>query len=340
MLHNIIIDTNYNTFETWINQQNYTEIAVLVDENTNQFCYPLLQKKLPKHQIIIIKSGEKHKNLKTCQQVWKQLTHLNFSRKALLINIGGGVIGDLGGFCAATYKRGIDFIQIPTTLLAQVDASVGGKTGIDFQNFKNQIGVFNIPKLTWINTNFLATLPERELKSGFAEVIKHTLIADKNAWKDLIKKEKWQDHDWQKIVEHSVNIKKNIVEKDFDEKNIRKILNFGHTLGHAIESFYLNKPSKKLLHGEAIAQGMIWASQLSQKIGFSVIETQEIDEYITNIYGELKLKKNEIENIIQLIYQDKKNFNHQINFVLLESIGKPIFDVKIEENEIKNIFYI
>ncbi|TAG86723.1 MAG: 3-dehydroquinate synthase [Bacteroidetes bacterium] len=338
---NILISTQKNDFFDWFLAQNYTKIIILVDENTEKYCYQTIQKLLPLHLLICIKSGEIYKNLRTCEQILKKITKENFDRKAVFINVGGGVIGDLGGFCASIYKRGIDFIQIPTTLLAQVDASVGGKTGIDFQGFKNQIGVFALPKMTWINTDFLQTLPSEQIVSGFAEVIKHSLIADKNEWNFLsqnISKTNINAQNWQKIITHSIQIKAKIVTEDPTEKGIRKILNFGHTLGHALESFLLNKPKRRILHGEAVAQGMIWASFLSQKIGFPATQYQEIKSFLTEIYPNIIIKKNEVEKIIQLTYQDKKNINNTLNFVLLPEIGEAKFDVKLNENDLKTCF--
>ncbi|MCS6796439.1 MAG: 3-dehydroquinate synthase, partial [Raineya sp.] len=183
-MENIIFctDSIQDALKDWLAKQNYSRIFVLCDENTAQYCLPKIDFLQEKAVILKIPAGEKYKNLQTAQQVWSALTAQQLDRNALCINLGGGVIGDLGGFCAATYKRGIDFIQIPTTLLAQVDASIGGKTGIDFEHYKNQIGVFAHPKAIFIDTKFLQTLPEKELRAGFAEIIKHCLIADKEMW--------------------------------------------------------------------------------------------------------------------------------------------------------------
>ena len=232
----------------------YSKVAILVDENTKRDCLY----KLPKIEnplIIEIKSGEEYKNISTCNFIWEQLTINNFDRNSLLINLGGGVIGDMGGFCAVTYKRGLEFIHIPTTLLAMVDASVGGKLGIDFKGFKNQIGLFHNPKAVLISTEFLDTLDESELKSGFAEVIKHALILDNPLWLKL-KNTTFTDLDWEDIINHSVQIKNKIILEDPFEKGERKKLNFGHTFGHAIESYYLEKGTP-ISHGEAIFMGMI-----------------------------------------------------------------------------------
>ena len=238
----------------------YSQVAILVDENTKRDCLS----KLPQIEsalIIEIKSGEQYKNISTCSFIWEQLTINNFDRNSLLINLGGGVIGDMGGFCAATYKRGLEFIHIPTTLLAMVDASVGGKLGIDFKGFKNQIGLFNNPKAVLISSVFLETLAESELKSGFAEVVKHALISDNSLWLKL-KNTPFTDLDWEDIIDTSIQIKNKIVLADPFEKGERKKLNFGHTFGHAIESYYLEKRTP-ISHGKAVFMGMILEAEIS-----------------------------------------------------------------------------
>lgn len=308
---------------------SYSQVAVLVDENTGDLCYPLIKDFLPKHQLIEIQSGEEHKNLETCQEIWTQFTEKQFDRHAVLINLGGGVIGDMGGFCAATYKRGIDFIQIPTTLLAQVDASVGGKLGIDFQGFKNHIGLFRIPNKVMIAPIFLKTLPDRELRSGFAEVIKHALIYDQAHWQAL-KSKKLVEQDWVSIIPHSVAIKDQVVQQDPTEKHLRKILNFGHTIGHAVETFFLDKRYRKLLHGEAIAIGMIAEAYLSKQNGFIDQETYSvITQYILQVFGKVHITAEEVKQLVGNALQDKKNENGVILASLLEQVGKANYNQKI-----------
>lgn len=314
---------------------SYSQIAVLVDEHTKKYCYPKVKALLPRHTLITIKSGEERKNLETCSYIWQQLTDKQFDRKGLLINLGGGVIGDMGGFCAATYKRGIDFIQAPTTLLAQVDASVGGKLGIDFNDFKNHIGVFKEPAAVLIVTDFLHTLPIKEIRSGFAEIIKHCLIADAAMW-DKIRKRDLEKQNWAELVPHSVEIKKRVVAEDPTEKGLRKILNFGHTIGHAVESYFLKQARKKLLHGEAIAIGMICESYISYKR--DLLDEQalyHIEEFIFSIYGKAKITSHDAEAIIPLMMQDKKNEKGAIQSVLLQGIGNPVYDQKLSLEEIK-----
>ncbi len=320
----------------FLDNKNFSQIAFLVDENTKNHCYPLL-KNLPNHHLISIKAGEQHKDLATCTHIWEQLTVYGFDRKGLLINLGGGVIGDMGGFCARTFKRGINFINIPTTLLAQVDASVGGKLGIDFNGLKNHIGLFSLPDLVIIDTQFLKSLPLRQLQSGFAEVIKHNLIADSDGWNALKLKE-WDNQDWNKLVSHSVRIKEEIVNNDPTERGQRKILNFGHTMGHAIES-YLLPTAQSLLHGEAIAIGMICEAHISfQKGMIQESDLNEITHYISKVYGKFDLSGVELDAIIELMGHDKKNEKSKILCVLLSAIGNTQWDIEISSDEIKTAF--
>lgn len=316
--------------------ESYSQVAVLVDEHTRRHCYPKLKPLLPRHELIQIKSGEAHKTLGTCEVVWGALTRAGFDRHGLLLNLGGGVIGDLGGFCAATYKRGIAFAQVPTTLLSQVDASVGGKLGVDFQGLKNHLGVFQVPTAVLIDPTFLETLPERELRSGFAEIIKHCLIADADQWHELRRLE-FAQQKLSGLVAHSVRIKQRVVEADPTEKNIRKILNFGHTLGHAIETHFLSKPPRqRLLHGEAIAAGMIAEAFLSHKRKLlSADELDQIEEYLFATYGKIPLINADFEPILALTAQDKKNRAGQVRFALLETLGHCGYDFVVTKREMQ-----
>ncbi|GGH52370.1 hypothetical protein GCM10007423_56700 [Dyadobacter endophyticus] len=264
------------------------------------------------------------------------MTKEELDRHALVINVGGGVIGDMGGFCAAVYKRGIDFIQVPTTLLSQVDASVGGKLGIDFQGFKNHLGVFNIPKSVLIDPVFLKTLPEREIRSGFAEIIKHCLIADGAKWNEIRERD-FEQQNWPDLIAHSVKIKQQVVDQDPTEKGLRKILNFGHTLGHAVETCFLSKPAnQRLFHGEAIAVGMIMEAYLSFKR--KMIDQQtltDIEEFLFATYGKVRIKPEDIEEIIALTRQDKKNKGKEIRFSLLSGAGQCAFDIVVTAAEMR-----
>jgi 3-dehydroquinate synthase len=321
---------------TFFAQNEYSHIAILVDEFTNKYCLPIIQDLLPSNFTkILIKSGEHHKNLTTCEQVWDRMTKANMDRHSLLVNLGGGVIGDLGGFCASTYKRGIDFIQIPTTLLAQVDASVGGKLGIDFHGLKNHIGVFQLPKAVLIDPKFIDTLSIQQKKSGFAEIIKHCLIRDEKEW-SAIRQQSFEELDLSKLIAHSVAIKEAVVLEDPKEAGLRKILNFGHTLGHAIETYLLDKGKRKILHGEAIAIGMIVEAFIShQRDLISLHELEEIESYLFENYGRVKLHAEEISKIIELTAQDKKNKGKEIRFSLLTGIGDCGYDIPISASEMK-----
>ena len=315
----------------------YSHLAVIVDENTRKHCYPRIREQLPEHICIEVPSGEEHKNLRTCQQIWEAMTAARLDRKSLVLNLGGGVIGDMGGFCAATYQRGIDFIQLPTSLLAQVDASIGGKLGIDFKGLKNHIGLFREPHSVWIDPRFLDTLPRRELRSGFAEIVKHCLIADREMW-DNIRENPLSEQDFATLIAHSVEIKKAIVAADPQEKGQRKLLNFGHTIGHAIETFFMESPDHdRILHGEAIAAGMIAESWLSwQRKMLSEAHFDEVQTYIREVFGSIPLSGEVISSIIGYARHDKKNERQKILASLLsEHPGQAVFNVAISEEDIR-----
>ncbi|NOS92039.1 MAG: 3-dehydroquinate synthase [Cyclobacteriaceae bacterium] len=332
MYGSVLIESNANQLLSgFLKEVPFTQLAVLVDENTSKHCYPLIQSALPNHHVIEVAAGEEFKNLTTCTRIWQQLTDLQFDRHALVIIIGGGVLGDMGGFCAATYKRGINFILMPTTLLAQVDASIGGKLGIDFNNFKNHIGVFQEPVATLISTQFLGTLPHRELRSGFAEILKHCLIADKSKWEEIILNDLTHQN-WAELIAHSVKVKKEITEADPRERGLRKTLNFGHTLGHALETFFLNSPHR-LFHGEAIAMGMIMESFIAhQKELLSKKELDSICRYILSVFGKIDNSVDQSQ-VIALTLQDKKNKGSKVLMALPQGIGKAIWDVEVSEKE-------
>lgn len=325
-----------DSLSQFLGQNAYSKIAVLVDEHTNKHCFPLIESLLPKGSIKIqIKSGEEHKTIATCEKVWADLTRANMDRHGLLINLGGGVIGDLGGFCASTYKRGIDFIQIPTTLLAQVDASVGGKLGIDFHGLKNHIGVFQLPKTVLIDPVFIQSLPARQQRSGFAEIIKHCLIRDGHMW-ERISHLSFEETDLAELIAHSVAIKQAVVEEDPKEKGLRKILNFGHTLGHAIETYLMDQGKRKILHGEAIACGMIMEAFLSYARGLiGLSDLESIETYLFETYGRVVLKEDEIPAILKLTAQDKKNKGSEIRFSLLTGLGDCGYDIPVSSSEMK-----
>lgn len=306
-------------------KNRYSNFVVLLDENTSKHCLSplLIEIDFLKNALFIeIESGEHNKNINTCIKIWEQLSHFKADRNTLLINLGGGVICDLGGFVASTFKRGIDFVNFPTTLLSQVDASIGGKVGIDLLSQKNMVGLFSNPKAVFVYPAFNTTLPERQLISGFAEVIKHALIADDSLWK-LIKKYSLAANTVSSFIEKSIRIKNQVVKQDFEEKNQRKILNFGHTIGHAIESFSLQKDKNSLLHGEAIRIGMFCELYLSYKIaGLSKKQLNEIIQYLIADLPVYKIKRTDFATLLDFMRNDKKNQESTINFSLLTEIGK------------------
>lgn len=324
-----------------LTQLSFSKLAVLTDENTQSLCLPIVSSILPEDTIFIrVRSGEVQKNLETCTEIWSQMTDAALDRKALMLNLGGGVITDMGGFCASLYKRGIRFLNMPTTLLSQVDASVGGKLGVDFNGLKNHLGVFNEPETVIIAPEFLKTLPLAELRSGYAEILKHGLIRDKSYFNKL-KSTNWESQDWENLIIHSVGIKKAVVEADPKEAGLRKILNFGHTIGHAFESYFLDTKNH-LLHGEAIALGMICEGFLSfEKIGFSFEELNQLTKTMIQIYGKVEFSVNELNPILDLCLQDKKNEGSSLLFSLLNSIGDCAYNIPVNRDEIKEaiIYY-
>lgn len=319
-----------------------TSIFVLTDQHTAKYClHTFLENITSKVQIITIPSGEENKSLEACQYVWSKLMEGGADRKSLLINLGGGVIGDLGGFCAATYMRGIKFIQVPTTLLSQVDASVGGKLGIDFMGVKNMVGIIQQPYSVHIFTDYLSTLDEKQIRSGYAEMLKHGLIADQSVWQRLSAGMPSDSLAWGREVITSVEIKKAITEKDPYEKGLRKILNFGHTIGHALESKWLQSPNP-LLHGEAIAIGIISEAFISYHKGFLTEEELfDIRKGIISVFGHRPKYVNGAEEIIQYMRADKKNEGGQFRFALLTGIGSATYDETADEQLVREslLFY-
>ncbi len=307
--YSIQFDDSLESLGAYLSENKYSAVFILVDENTKEHCLPLLKSVITEFNLIETESGEENKNLQTCECIWQQLIEKNADRKSVVVNLGGGVIGDMGGFAAGCYKRGIRYIQLPTSLLAMVDSSVGGKTGINFNGFKNHIGLFNSPSHVFVHLPFLKTLPPRELLSGFAEVVKHYLIADKEAFLELATPSfELKKVDWLASVQKSIAIKSKIVEEDYLEKNARKSLNFGHTLGHAIESFYLDNELNRFLHGEATAVGMVAESYLSYHFGLiSEEELSVITTCLRKLFPLQLLPETDFKSIISLVAQDKKN---------------------------------
>jgi 3-dehydroquinate synthase len=334
-------EKGYTTLNDFLQQKNYSSLFILVDSHTNEVCLPLFLPYLATEtpiEIIEIEAGESLKNIVTCTEIWSALTELGADRKSLIINVGGGVITDIGGFVASTYKRGIDFINVPTTLLGMVDASVGGKNGVDLGHLKNQIGTITVPQLLLIDTRFLETLPQKEMRSGLAEMLKHGLIHDKIYWEQFLDLTTLNFNDLDVLIYRSIEIKNEIVKHDPTENGIRKALNFGHTLGHAIESHFL-ETEKQLLHGEAIAIGMILESYLSKEKGLlSNEEYLEIKNTIAAIFDAFEFSTSDIINIQNLLIHDKKNEHGKVQFALLDGIGKCKINQFVDKELIINSF--
>ena len=331
-----------NQLSNLIQVNSYSQLFVLVDEHTHHYCLTKFLKNISINipiEVIEIPAGEANKNIHTCIQVWEALAEFNADRKSILVNLGGGVVTDLGGFIACTYRRGIDFVHFPTSLLAMVDAAIGGKNGIDLGKLKNQVGVIQPPKKVYVDATYLATLPSQEMKSGLAEMLKHGLINDLNYWEKFENMHQMDASVLEELIIESIQIKTSIVENDPNEKGLRKSLNFGHTLGHAIESHLLNHPEKHLLHGEAIAIGMILASYLSVELNtLSQSELNRIVNLIGTYFKKVKFTKEDIEKIIQLTQYDKKNSGNQVNYVLLNKIGSCKLDCLVPKEKIHDAF--
>ena len=316
-----------------ITTKKYSSVFVLVDTHTEQYCLERFFENCPLEidGVLTMNAGEENKNLSTCEYLWNELSDQGADRNSSLINLGGGVVTYLGGFVACTFKRGIDFYNIPTTLLSMVDASVGGKTGIDLGALKNQIGIIREPQEVVIETGWLQTLPEDELRSGFAEMLKHGLIANPNYWKTLQSLTSLSSSSLEPFIKTSIDEKTKVVLEDPYEKGLRKILNFGHTLGHAIESYYLtHKDKSRLLHGEAIAIGMVMEAYLATHCsGLDAAEADEIKKTFAAFYPQIDITFEDQNEILKLLRHDKKNKAGRINFVLLKAIGSPDIDVEV-----------
>ena len=326
----------YEQLNRYLKKAKHSKIFILVDSNTYNFCFAHFMSKIEGDhdtEVIEVEPGEIHKNIETCTGIWNVLSELGADRKSLIINLGGGVITDMGGFIACTFKRGINYVNVPTTLLSMVDASVGGKTGVDLGNLKNMVGVISESEMVLIDTEYLETLPVEQMCSGFAEMLKHGLIKDQSYWKSLSDLSKVDSSALDQMIYDSVLIKNDIVKEDPTEQNIRKFLNFGHTLGHAIESFYLTHPDlPTLLHGEAIAIGMILESFISKELlALTDQELIEISEVILATFSKVSIAPSHRRSIKDLLIFDKKNENGTIFFVLLKSIGEAVYNQEVPE---------
>ena len=330
----------YQNLHAYLEENFHSKVFILVDTNTKKYCLPLFLKKAAfsiDTEIIEVEAGEIYKNIDTCSFLWNKLSEKGADRKSLMVNLGGGVITDMGGFVASTFKRGIKFINIPTTLLSMVDASVGGKTGVDLGVLKNQIGLFSNPEMVLIDMDFLNTVSQREMRSGLAEIIKYGFTFDRDLW-DTIKE--FTSVDMEKVVKlvyKSVAIKNDVVLQDLMEQNLRKSLNFGHTIGHAIESYFLESPDKEsLTHGEAIAIGMVIELYYSSRtFGFPMELTDQLKAFVNHFYGAVKIEEKDIAEITDLMKYDKKNVSGKVNFVLVEKLEKCKLDIQLSPEMIR-----
>jgi len=338
--YDIFFDEDFKTLKKILKDKE-RKVFVLTDENVKTYVLDKFKININPENLFILKPGEDQKKLENIEKIWSWLVSRKADRSSILINVGGGVVTDMGGFVASCFMRGVDFVQVPTTLLAQVDASVGGKTGVDFETKKNLIGAFSQPQSVIISTKVLKSLKERDFKSGFAEIIKHALIADKN-YLDLIEKyfsstssnqEKFKL--LEEIIKKSCQIKAEIVQKDEKESGLRKILNFGHTVGHAIESYGLST-SYPHTHGESVALGMLCEGWISYKKSFiTKTEFETIFNLIkkAGLPTKIPLKK---EKVLELMVWDKKNQNNKIKWVLLKKLGEAGFDFEADPKIVKD----
>ena len=329
--YNIYIGSLDESWNKYFDTSSYSAVFVLVDEHTKSDCYPKLKPHLGQHELIEINSGEINKSIEIGSFIWRCLIRNNADRKALMINLGGGVIGDMGGFCASTYKRGIDFVQVPTTLLAMVDASIGGKLAIDFDQIKNCIGIFNNPKAIFLDPGFLRSLPENQLVSGMTEILKHGLLGEPSILDRLNGLENLSDLTDIDLIHDAIKIKRKIVQEDPYEMGLRKVLNLGHTIGHAIESYYLDT-DEPLTHGEAIAAGLICELYLSHHLHELDLKiVQNVEKFVKKWYKEFIIPPDNYSELLHLLLNDKKNEHGKIYFSLLKNIGEPIINQVISE---------
>jgi 3-dehydroquinate synthase len=337
----------FETIRSYLHQYEFKEnkIFVLADENSRKFCLPRLMSNIQLFQrvhIVEVPPGEESKNLDIAQKIWQELVSGGADRSSVLINLGGGVVSDLGGFAASTFKRGIRYVNIPTTLLAMVDASIGGKVGIDMDGLKNQIGIFSNPQIVFIIPEFLDTLPRRQMLNGFAEVVKHALIYEKHYWEDISVIPFRNISNWKEIINWSAEIKNYFVMEDPLDKGFRNVLNFGHTVGHALEAFSLMNDRNPLLHGEAISVGLICESYISNKqAGLPIDEMNAIVGYINSNFDYYPLSADSLDAILDNMKHDKKNDRGYVNFTLLTSIGNSMInqhaDIKLVRESL--LFY-
>ena len=318
-----------------------SQTFLLADENTARHCLPVLRAACPafaKTPVIAVAAGEQHKTVAAAERVWQALITARADRHALLVNLGGGVVTDLGGFAAGCYKRGVRFAHVPTTVLGQVDAALGGKTGVDFGGVKNSVGLFRMPEAVVADPAFLATLPPREVRSGMAEMYKHALIDGPDHWLRLKATQGalLGRPDLDELLRDSQRVKLDIVAADPHEAGLREALNLGHSVGHALESVLLGTPHEAL-HGEAIAAGLICEAYLSERLtGLGADAVADIEETLLRVYGKLTLRANRLATVLALLANDKKNRGGRLRMSLLRRIGEPRVGVRVDPDDVED----
>jgi 3-dehydroquinate synthase len=330
-------------FQAYLKTFENQKIVILVDENTHDYCLEYLITSFPeleRAEIMLLPCGEENKVMEVCFQVWQAFTEYHVERKDLVINLGGGVVTDMGGFIASIYKRGLTFIHVPTSLLGMVDAAIGGKNGIDLDGYKNQLGTITQPACVFIDSGFLGTLPAEEIFNGYAEMLKHALIGDVALWEEIRHIQSEEELIQQEVIVKAIRVKTNIIEQDPLEGGLRKKLNFGHTVGHALESYFFQ--STPISHGHAVALGMIAESYISMKRNLLTKEAyKEIESTIIRSFPMIQLQAEDVSKVISLMYQDKKNEAGQIRSCLLEGIGTCLYDQEVKEEEIgESLFHL
>jgi len=335
----------FSSIDRLVYNMRPSDIFILVDPNTREHCLPHLIEKtrcLENARVIETGEGESSKTLANAEKLWNELMASGANRSSLMINLGGGVVSDLGGFVAAGYQRGISYINIPTSLVGQADASIGGKTAVNLGNIKNQVGFFYPARAVFIMPLFLKTLPEKHLRSGLAEIIKTALISDANLWRKILRnpvrrllQKPVESRFWFDLIAGTVKYKNKVVVQDYRECKLRKVLNFGHTVGHALEAFSHIRPGNLLLHGEAVAAGMICASYLSHlKAGLAVEELDAIKTYLAKGFPVIPVEISSIPAVMQLMMHDKKEHKGELQFTLISKPGHPLMNVSCENREI------
>lgn len=335
--YDIVLSDDLTGLSHWLSEQEYSQYFVLTDTNTEMYCLPLLMEATSQidWKSITVPEGEEHKNLETCSFIWREMLAQHADRSTLMVNLGGGVIGDMGGFAASCFKRGIDFINIPTTVLSQVDASIGGKLGVDFDYGKNLIGMFKNPKRVHISTCFHQSLDPRQYMNGLAEVFKHAIIGSPELWQLYKQAADLAGGDQRELLRDALLVKKVIAEKDPFEHAERKALNFGHTIGHAVEAYSLEHDEDPLLHGEAVAIGMIAETFLStRKCGLPEPVMLEINEVLLRHYPVYPIRNEQLDMIWSFMQYDKKNIGSKVMASMIEDIGKPVWNIELTKEDV------